>query len=200
MTKIKRNTHQSYLSACPAGAGVYLRGTRPLPQALQDSMQMTQPSVRKRRRLAVFRTINCREQLISAQGCLERVLKTANRLRLMARRFSRTRFHPTRRGNEGLVTCCKQRSWNSQLVRWIPEVPIDGFGTFTAFSDGPYDERLTPSHVACGEDTWDTRAVGVGVRGYVLASIEFDSELFDKTLMHGTHESRCQQNEIGPDF
>ena len=85
-------------------------------------------------------------------------------------------------------------------TRWVPEVAIDGFGAFAAFSDGPYDERLTPSHVACGVDAWDTRAVGVGVRGYVSVSIEFDSRLFDKPLMHGTHESRCQQNEIGPDF
>ncbi len=45
---------------------------------------MTQPSVWKRRRLAVFRTINCREQLLSAQGSLERVLKTAKRLRYLA--------------------------------------------------------------------------------------------------------------------
>jgi len=67
--------------------GVCSQGTRPLPQAHQDSMRMTQPSVGKRRRLAVFRTINCREQLISAHGRLERVLKAANRLRLMARRF-----------------------------------------------------------------------------------------------------------------
>ena len=37
----------------------------------------------KRRRFAVFRTINCREQLISDQGWLERVLKTANRLRFL---------------------------------------------------------------------------------------------------------------------
>jgi len=41
-------------------------------------------SVGKRRRLAVFRTTNCREQLISAHGRLERVLKAANRLRFIA--------------------------------------------------------------------------------------------------------------------
>jgi len=40
---------------------------------------------RKRRRLAVFRTTGCREQPISAQGWLERVLNTANRFRFMAR-------------------------------------------------------------------------------------------------------------------
>jgi len=48
---------------------------------------MKQPSVGKRKRLALFRTINCREQLISAHGRLERVLKRAKRFRLMARRF-----------------------------------------------------------------------------------------------------------------
>ena len=55
----------------------------------------TQTNVGKRRQLAVFRTINCREQLLSAHGCLERVLKTANCLRLLAPRFSRIEFAPT---------------------------------------------------------------------------------------------------------
>jgi len=54
----------------------------------------TQTSVGKRRRLAVFRTINCREQLLSAHGRLERVLKTANRLRLWAQLFTRIKFAP----------------------------------------------------------------------------------------------------------
>ena len=55
----------------------------------------TQSNVGKRRQLAVFRTINCREQLLSAHGCLERVLKTANCFRLLARLFSRIEFAPT---------------------------------------------------------------------------------------------------------
>jgi len=58
-------------------------------------MRTKHPSVRKRRWLAVFRTINCREQLISAHGRLERVLKKANCLRLLAQRFSRIEFAPT---------------------------------------------------------------------------------------------------------
>ena len=53
-----------------------------------------QTHVGERRQLAIFRTINCREQLISAHGCLERVLKIANCLRLLAPRFSRIEFAP----------------------------------------------------------------------------------------------------------
>ena len=73
---------------------------------------MKQYNVGKRRRLAAFRTIICREQMMSAQGegetgnrsrgwpgpCLEHVLKAANRLRFMARRFSCARFAPATSG------------------------------------------------------------------------------------------------------
>ena len=97
-TEIMRNACNKHLSSFPGGAGCLPVRIWHLAQILHDSMRMKQPSVRKRRWLAVFRTINCREQLISAQGWLERVLKTANRLRLMARRFSRTMFAPANGG------------------------------------------------------------------------------------------------------
>ncbi len=114
-----REKRNNYLSACPGGTGCLPARIRLLPLIRQYSMRMMQPSVGKRRRLAAFRTINCREQLISAQGCLERVLKAANRLRLMARRFSRTRFIFTIsdwRAYRILDVQGIQRYWNSQLA------------------------------------------------------------------------------------
>ncbi len=104
IVKIIRNTGNKHSSSSPGDAGSLRAGTRHLPLMRQDSVRVKQPSVGKRRRLAVFRTTNCREQLISAQGRLERVLKAANRLRFMARRLPRTRFAPQRRVREGLST------------------------------------------------------------------------------------------------
>ena len=101
-----RNTRNDYLSAFPRSAGCLPARIRYLPQIRPDSMRMKQPSGGKRRRFAAFRTIICREQMMSAHGegetgnrsrgwpgpRLERVLKAANRLRFMAQRFSQTRF------------------------------------------------------------------------------------------------------------
>jgi len=92
IVKIMRNRGNKHLSSSPVGAGCLPARTWHLPLVLQDSKRITQPSVGKRRWLAAFRTTNCREQLISAHGCLERVLKAANHLRFMARRFIRTRL------------------------------------------------------------------------------------------------------------
>ena len=81
---------------------------------------MKQPSSGKRRRLAAFRTIICREQMMSAQGCLERVLKAANRLSFMAQRFSRTRLGLTNsdwRAHRLFDVQCLQRCWNSQPAK-----------------------------------------------------------------------------------
>ena len=117
MVKIMRNTGNNHLSSSPGGAGCLPARTRHLPLIRQDNIRITQPSVGKRRRLAVFGTINCREQLISAHGCLERVPKAANRLRLMTRRFSRLRFVLTNsdwRAHRILDVQGIQRSWNSQ--------------------------------------------------------------------------------------
>ena len=50
--------------------------------------------------------------LSSAQGRLERVLKTANRRRFMARRLSRTRLAPERRVHESLSTRSGTQGWN----------------------------------------------------------------------------------------
>ena len=124
ITEIMGHIHNNCLSACPAGAGCLPQGPRLLPQALQDIMRMTQLSVGKRKRLALFRTTNCREQLISDQGWLERVLKRAKRFRLIALRFSQTRFVHTNSGRcahrildfQGI-----QRCWNSNGIKSIPD-------------------------------------------------------------------------------
>ena len=118
IVNIMRNTGNHYLSSSSGGAGCLPAGTRHLPLVIQVNMQVTQPSVGKRRRLAAFRTTNCREQLISAHGRLERVLKAANRLRFIARRFSLRRFVLTNsdwRAYRILDVQCIQRCWNSQL-------------------------------------------------------------------------------------
>ena len=104
MVKIMRSTGNKHLSSSPAGAECLPARTRHLPQIHHDSMRMKQPNVRKRKRLALFRTTGCREQPISAQGWLERVLKRAKRFRLMARPISRTRFVPTVGSNAGLYS------------------------------------------------------------------------------------------------
>ncbi len=119
IVKIMRNTGNKHLSSSSGGAGRLPARIRHLPLIRQDSMRVKRPSVGKRRRLAAFRTINCREQLISAQGRLERVLKAANRLRFMARRFSRTRFaftNPDWRAHRLFDVQGVQRCWNSQPV------------------------------------------------------------------------------------
>ena len=98
------------------------------PLLPRDSMRMKQPSVRKRRRLAAFRTTGCREQPISAQGSLERVLQTASRSLPLARRFSRTKFaftNPDWRAHRILDVQCIQRCWNSQLALLKLSVTFD---------------------------------------------------------------------------
>ena len=92
VTEIIRNTSNNYLPPSPVSAGCLPARTRYLPLVRQESIRMKQPSFGKRRRFAAFRTTICREQMMSDQGWLERVLKAANRLRLMARRFSQTMF------------------------------------------------------------------------------------------------------------
>ena len=124
MVKIMRNTSNKYLSSSPGGAGCLLAGARHLPLISQDNMPMKQPSVGKRKCLALFGTIGCREQPISAHGRLERVLKRAKRFRLMAQLFLRTRYTPVNpnRHVHGIQDVqCLQRCWNSQLCNsdWV---------------------------------------------------------------------------------
>ena len=89
---------------------------------------MKQPDVGKRRQLAVFGTIICREQMMSAQGCLERVLKAANCLRLMARCFSRVRFAPANhdwRVHRILEVQGIQGCWNSeQALEYLLQIIV----------------------------------------------------------------------------
>jgi len=137
-----RHTHNNYLSTCPTGAGYLLAGNPAPPACTLDSMRMTQPSVGKRKRLALFRTINCREQLISAHGRLERVLKRAKRFRLMARHISRKRFAPTipdRHAHRPFDVQCLQRCWNSQLI-------IKGWLTLRPGLETPVNPPVLPRY------------------------------------------------------
>jgi hypothetical protein len=70
ITEIIRNKGDNHLSACPGNAGCLPARIRYLPQIRPDSMRMKQPSVGKRRRFAVFRTIICREQMTCALSSL----------------------------------------------------------------------------------------------------------------------------------
>ena len=107
------------MSSSPGSAWCLLTGTRHLLRVRQDSMRMRQPSVRKRKCLALFGTIGCRAQPISAQGCLERVPKRAKRFRLVARHYSLTRFVLTNsdwRAHRILDVMGTHRCWNSPLA------------------------------------------------------------------------------------
>ena len=83
-----------------------------------------------RDRLAVFRTTGCREQPISDQGGLERVLQTASQSLPLARRLSRTRLaHGVHRQTPTPLL--------AMVLESVTRIPAQQCGFFCGKRNGP---------------------------------------------------------------
>src|SRR5438309_5504379 len=76
------------------------------------------------------------------------------------------------------------------------QVRVDSPGRAATLGDGPDDQRLTPLHVAAGEDAGHARhPVGVAPDGAALG--EPDSELLEQARALGAEEAHGQQHQVG---
>src|SRR5204862_3510331 len=71
-------------------------------------------------------------------------------------------------------------------------------GRLPAFADGPDDQRLAASHIACREDAGDVGHL-LRVGRDVAALVDFNAELLQHSLPFGSEEAHCKKHEIGID-
>ena len=80
------------------------------------------------------------------------------------------------------------------------EVFVDLPGAFTAFADGPYDEGLSPAHIACREYFGNIGLIAF-FGGFDIASfVQLDAELLEESFVLGVYEAHGKESKLAGYF
>src|SRR5687767_12186786 len=103
-------------------------------------------------------------------------------------------------GNLGSLFGVNRRlalAWLARQLRTTHQEFIHRPRALPTFADRPHHERLTPAHVAGGEDLRERSAIVLGIRGDVASRIAADRKLLEEPGMHGPEKAHREQHEIG---
>src|SRR6185312_6937085 len=102
-------------------------------------------------------------------------------------------------GDMLLRSCAHPRDGSDWEFGGAHQVFVNSTGGFSAFGDGPNDERLTTTHVARREDARDGGHVFFVGRD-IATLIEVEAQVVHQTGANGSGKAHREEHEINVEF